>query len=566
MNKTAILLLILILVNGEELPTIIIDIPGLPEGAKPLEMVRILSGKFIMGSPENERGRYVWQDYSGMAITYDWPQHEVTITKDFYLGKHEITLGQWLAFMGAMPNYSTSPLSGISNDLPITKVSWFKCMQFIDKLNELKIGTFRLPTEAEWEYVCRAGTTTRFSFSDALECVDDVVVGEEAPSKAFCEIMDKYMWWYGNSHFRYYDIRKVGLKIPNNWGLYDMHGNVFEWCYDYSQKTYMRSPQIDPKGPNSPQNPASGFGRKVIKGGCYCSNASECRSAYRASEETQYDSEAIGFRVVLEIEPPIALQIYDNPTSTNEDYTNKTDFDSAGERNLTLRWNIPAWDGTSWDVYVRDGLGGYQFLARAALDANQLDWFPGAANIAAKFASGPEFGHVYRFRVVRLAWPIGPEDVYDQTAATGFAMESATAPDLAPPVMPNLNPGQIAVYDDLLGGNDLAPQNGSGSDADKSTQRAIQIAWNFGSNLADVSDYRVLVKVNEQGEFQPLGNTNSGNITYYYWSPKETFYTAKEFSPGPQTGNSYRFKVVEFNPKNKVNAELTTGLLYYTVE
>ncbi|MEW6235371.1 MAG: formylglycine-generating enzyme family protein [Candidatus Omnitrophota bacterium] len=493
-------------------------------------MSLIPSGQFTMGSPVELHG----------AREDEFPRHPVNISKPFYIGKYEVTQAQWQAIMGYNPvddyeaNMDFYPYVHHINK-PVVNVTWDDCQDFIQKINEKGWGTFRLPTEAEWEYACRAGTTTPFYWG----------------SDGGLKYIQKY------SPF----IQEVGLKLPNAWNLFDMIGNVFEFCYDW-YGPYSSEYQIDPVGPEIGKN-------KVIRGGYIYIPETEMRSAARAHYPLDEKSAYGGLRIVKEYCTNFStptINIYDTPDSTDEDYTGKTDFDAVDERNLTLRWNIPAWDGTSWDVYVRDGLGGYQFLARAALDANQLDWFPGAANIAAKFASGPEFGHVYRFRVVRLAWPIGPEDVYDQTAATGFAMESATAPDLAPPVMPNLNPGQIAVYDDLLGGNDLAPQNGSGSDADKSTQRAIQIAWNFGSNLADVSDYRVLVKVNEQGEFQPLGNTNSGNITYYYWSPKETFYTAKEFSPGPQTGNSYRFKVVEFNPKNKVNAELTTGLLNYTEE
>lgn len=179
----------------DEPQTISIHLPDLPEGAKELEMVLIRPGSFTMGSLGE-----------GQACTERaWPPHEVTITKPYYMGKYEVTQAQWEAVMGSRSH--RSKFCGRPNN-PVEKVSWRACQKFIKRLNKLCKGTFRLPTEAEWEYACRAGTQTRFSFGDELEFAGD------------------YMWWRENSDP--YGTREVGLKRPNPWGLYDMHGNVSE--------------------------------------------------------------------------------------------------------------------------------------------------------------------------------------------------------------------------------------------------------------------------------------------------------------------------------------------------
>jgi len=186
-----------------------------------LEMLLIPAGKFKMGSPESEKGR-----------DDDETQHEVTLTKPFYMGKHEVTQEQWEAVMGN----NRSKTKGAK--LPVTDVSWEDCQEFIKKLNENTKGGYRLPTEAEWEYACRAGTTTEYSFGDKITPKD------------------------GNYHDS--EINKpvaVGSYKPNAFGLYDMHGNVFEWCNDCYAK-YPAGAVTDPKGP------ATGTYR-VLRGGSF---------------------------------------------------------------------------------------------------------------------------------------------------------------------------------------------------------------------------------------------------------------------------------------------------------
>jgi len=139
-------------VDGE---TITVSL-SLPADAKPLEMVKIPAGTFTMGSPENEQGR----------DSNEGPQHQVTISNDFYLGKYEVTLAQWYAVMGSYPSESWFGTFGSGDNYPIYAVSWDYCQAFITNLNAMDQGTFRLPTEAEWEYACRAGTTERFYWGD----------------------------------------------------------------------------------------------------------------------------------------------------------------------------------------------------------------------------------------------------------------------------------------------------------------------------------------------------------------------------------------------------------------
>jgi formylglycine-generating enzyme required for sulfatase activity len=253
--------------NSEEQQMITIDLSGLPEDAKKLEMVLIKPGIFTMGSSKEESGRS--ED--------EWPPHKVTITKPFYMGKYEVTQAQWESVMGSGSH--RSKFRGRINN-PVEKVSWRACQKFIKQLNTLGKGTFRLPTEAEWEYACRAGTETRFSFGDALE------------------IADKYMWWTENNTPD--ETKEAGMKLPNPWGLYDMHGNVSEWCSDCWEKPYERGSQIDPQSLSSGLPFFFLWENHVFRGGSFRSNAKDCRSAYRSHEQSFDYHYSLGFRLVRE--------------------------------------------------------------------------------------------------------------------------------------------------------------------------------------------------------------------------------------------------------------------------
>lgn len=235
---------------------IVINLPNLPAGAKPLEMVWIPAGTYRMGSPVDEPDR--WDD--------EGPQRQVTLTRPFYMGKYEITQAQWQAVMGNNPSYFGG------NNHPVERVSWNDAQAFIQKLNQLGQGTFRLPTEAEWEYACRAGTSTRYYWGDDLD---------------YSQI-GNYAWYQENSSYQTQD---VGMKLPNAWGLHDMSGNVWEWCQDW-YGAYSTNQQVDPVGA------ASGTDR-VLRGGGWGDLKEDCRSAcrywYKAGEADDY----IGLRVVL---------------------------------------------------------------------------------------------------------------------------------------------------------------------------------------------------------------------------------------------------------------------------
>ena len=196
------------------------------------------------------------------------PTHKVTLTKPFHLGQHEVTQEQYEKVMGATP----STFKGLQN--PVEQVSWDDAVEFCRKLSELpeeKSGgyVYRLPTEVEWEYACRAGTTTAYSFGDSAS-----------------ELVD-YAWYDENSGST---THPVGGKKPNGWGLCDMHGNVWEWCQDWYDD-YPSGSVTDPTGA------ASGSGR-VIRGGGWGSISDYCRSAYRYWRTPDFRGIYLGFRVL----------------------------------------------------------------------------------------------------------------------------------------------------------------------------------------------------------------------------------------------------------------------------
>ena len=198
------------------------------------EMILIPAGKFMMGSPASEKGR-----------SADETQHEVTLTKPFYMGKYEVTQDQWEAVMGNNPSSKTKGAK-----FPVTNVSWYDCQDFIKKLNAKASGGYRLPTEAEWEYACRARTTTVYSFGDRLTNSDA-------------------NYGYGGEG----SIKAVGDYKENAFELYDMHGNVWEWCEDF-HGVYPEGVVTDPKGPAMGDN-------RVFRGGAFFGDESRVRSSCR---------------------------------------------------------------------------------------------------------------------------------------------------------------------------------------------------------------------------------------------------------------------------------------------
>ena len=232
-----------------------------------LEMVLIPAGEFLMGSPDSDKDPF----FTGK------PQHRVRITKPFCLGKYLVTQGQYERVMGKNPSWFSKSGGGKYNigkqdtsQLPVESVSWEDAAEFCKRLSEKEKKEYRLPTEAQWEYACRAGSTTRYCFGD-----DELGLGE-------------YAWYTKTWGFQSHP---VGQKKPNAWGLYDTHGNVSEWCSDwYDDGYYVGSPTNDPTGP------ATGLGR-VTRGGSWYAPARGCRSACRFSGPPGERDYGLGFRV-----------------------------------------------------------------------------------------------------------------------------------------------------------------------------------------------------------------------------------------------------------------------------
>jgi formylglycine-generating enzyme required for sulfatase activity len=281
------------------------ETPALNTQRKLIEMVWINPGTFLMGSPANEPGHDI-----------DETQHQVTLTKGFYMGKVPVTQAQYQAVMGSNPSehkvggVRAFYISGIidTTNFPVEMVSWYDAIVFCNKLSmqeflspayringstdpaawgtvptgsnstwnavEIVSGStgYRLPTEAQWEYACRAGTTTAYNTG--------------------ATISDNTGWYRGSSEIRSH---KVGLKPPNAWGLYDMHGDVYELCWDTSpspSSDYTSGPQTDPIGP------ASGS-YKIMRGGSWNESSQDhLRSAYRDRINVSDQLNDTGFRVV----------------------------------------------------------------------------------------------------------------------------------------------------------------------------------------------------------------------------------------------------------------------------
>ena len=230
-----------------------------------MKFVWVKPGTFLMGSPKEEKLR---EDNE--------TQHKVTLSKGFYMGVHAVTQEQWMKVMGNNP----SNFKGEKN-LPVEKLSWDDCQEFVKKLREKDKKQYRLPSEAEWEFCCRAGTTTPFHFGESISTDQANYVGSAV---------------YGNGKVGVYRAKTtpVGSFPANAWGLFDMHGNVWEWCQDW-YGDYPHKDIIDPTGPEK------GTGR-VLRGGCWFNNPQDCRSARRHRNEPGGGNGSFGCRVCFCLE------------------------------------------------------------------------------------------------------------------------------------------------------------------------------------------------------------------------------------------------------------------------
>jgi formylglycine-generating enzyme required for sulfatase activity len=218
------------------------------------EFVLLPSGSFTMGSPEDEKER----------DSDEGPAHTV-ILNSFYISKYETTQAQWEKVMGDNPSkFNGHP------DLPVENISWNSVQEFIKKLNKKTGINYRLPTEAEWEYACRAGTKTPFY------CGSDNMT------------LNEYAWFNINSGG---ETHLVGTRMPNTWGLYDTHGNVSEWIGD-GRRGYLSRTENNPKGIHT-------SAKAIHRGGCWLYPARLCRSANRMTVENDFSSHLIGFRLAI---------------------------------------------------------------------------------------------------------------------------------------------------------------------------------------------------------------------------------------------------------------------------
>jgi formylglycine-generating enzyme required for sulfatase activity/Flp pilus assembly protein TadD len=242
-----------------------VDVVDFGEGVK-LEMVLVPAGKFKMGFTKKELVDFQEElkkelgkeelDLVDLFMSFQGKQHEVTLTKPFYIGKYEVTQEQWEAVMGKNPSRTKGA------KLPVTHVSWEDCQEFIKKLNAKTNGGYRLPTESEWEYACRAGTTTAYSFGDEITPKD--------------------------ANYQLGKPVAVGNYKPNAFGLYDLHGNVWEWCEDWHGEY--------PFAVTDPKGAATGNGR-VMRGGSFLGTDSFARSSNQLKNPPTYRGVDLGFRL-----------------------------------------------------------------------------------------------------------------------------------------------------------------------------------------------------------------------------------------------------------------------------
>ena len=242
-------------------------------GEVPLRLVWVPAGSFMMGRYDGEQDSFVVED----------PRHEVTLASGFWMGKYPVTQLQWLALRNTWPGTAPSVAGGQGANHPAYYISWNDARQFIDALNAHIDGsgqgplTVRLPSEAEWEYACRAGTQTRFYWGDDPNYTD----------------IQEYAWFSGNNTPP--GTKPTGQKLPNAFGLYDMVGNVMEWCEDDLHNNYIGAPATGDAWVDTPRSM-----NRMIRGGSYKASGQYCRIAYRVYGEVGLRLDNLGFRIAAQ--------------------------------------------------------------------------------------------------------------------------------------------------------------------------------------------------------------------------------------------------------------------------
>lgn len=265
-----------------------------------MKMKSIPLGSFAMGSPVTERNR---EDHEVV--------HQVTLSSDFYLGVYEVTQAQYERVMGKNPSYFQDlRIQGDNSNHPVEYVYWSEAVHFCERLSELpeeKVAgrVYRLPTEAEWEYACRAGSKTAYGFGDEpRDLKDHAWFANNSGTKQIDA--DALSDQHRDNPRNYVDALEaagctthpVGLKKPNAWGLYDMHGNVAEWISEW-YAAYPKEAISDPGQPLTLPTEPEGNKAHLIRGGSWYTTAADCRSAARRKVTSSYRDVVIGFRVVM---------------------------------------------------------------------------------------------------------------------------------------------------------------------------------------------------------------------------------------------------------------------------
>ncbi|MGD1942275.1 MAG: formylglycine-generating enzyme family protein [Leptolyngbyaceae cyanobacterium] len=250
----------------------------------PLKLVDIPPGRFQMGSPEDELGR----------LEREGPQHRVTLAQTFFMSQYPITQAQWRA-VAALPQaereLNPDPSNFKGDNRPVERVTWFDAVEFCQRLAKATGRAYRLPTEAEWEYACRARTTTPFHFGETITTDLANYRGQD------WEVRGKtYSGAYGNGPYGEFreETTAVTLFPPNAFGLHDMHGNVLEWCQDHWHESYEGAPADASAWLSS----GDSENHRVLRGGSWDGNPENCRSAFRLRYAPDYSNYFVGFRVV----------------------------------------------------------------------------------------------------------------------------------------------------------------------------------------------------------------------------------------------------------------------------
>lgn len=304
--------------------------PAEVENSIAMKLVRIPAGEFLMGSKEDvdalDKAFPAYKLKTKADLFEDEPQHKVRITRPFYFGKYEVTLGQFTAFIkdsgykveserdgtggwginattgkfeGRKPAYSwKNPGYPQKDDHPVVNVTWADAVAYCEWLSKKENKTYRLPTEAEWEYACRAGTKTRYYGGDdpktLLKTANTADRSAQEVGKKQFKDWEEHVLDGKDGHAH---TAPVGSYVPNAFGLHDMHGNVWEWCSDwYGEDYYTKSPVDDPKGPDKGH-------LRVRRGGAWHTYPLYLRAAFRNYNRPDSRYLNLGFRVVLEATP-----------------------------------------------------------------------------------------------------------------------------------------------------------------------------------------------------------------------------------------------------------------------